>query len=394
MTSARPGVTSAEVVVVGGGILGAATAHQLAGRGHRVVVLERGAVNREGSGTTAGNLHMQAIHARRPGQAIPVDVARFLPLQLAAARWWASIEDELGTSVELRRNGGFMVAETEQQLEELRHKRELEAAAGVESEIVSGDEARRVIPLLSPAVLAADFCPADGYANPLLVTPAFLAAAVRAGAEVHPFSAVTAVTRQGTGWLVETPRQSFAAPFVVNVAGPWIAEVAAMSGLTVEMAPLAIQMLLTVRVEPVLGHLVQHIGEGLSVKQVTAGHILVGGGWPALSLDLAGRSKPSVASILGNVEQAGRILPFLRNLRLLRAWAGPLAATRDEMPVIGSPPGEPTYLVCGGTYSFTLAPLWARCLTALIEGSSPPVSLDGLGLDRLLGGRRLEGTAS
>jgi sarcosine oxidase subunit beta len=388
MISDRPSVTTADVVVIGGGILGAATAHRLAVRGHRVVVLERGAVNREGSGTTAGNLHMQAVHARRPGQAIPVDVARFLPLQLAAGRYWASIEDDLETSVELRRSGGFMVAETDEQVEELHHKRALEAAVGLESEIVTGDEARQALPLLSPTVLEADWCPADGYANPLLVTPAFLRVAQRAGAEVRPFTPVTAVARQGSGWLVETARESFAAPYVVNVAGPWIAEVAAMSGFVVEMAPLAIQMLLTVRVEPVLGHLVQHIGEGLSVKQVTAGHILVGGGWPALALNLAGRSKPSVASVLGNVEQAGRILPFLHGLRVLRVWAGPLAATRDEMPVIGSPPGEPGYLVAGGTYSFTLAPLWARCLAALVEGSPPPVSLEGIGLERLLGAAR------
>jgi sarcosine oxidase subunit beta len=120
------------------------------------------------------------------------------------------------------------------------------------------------------------------------------------------------------------------------------------------------------------------------VKQVTAGQVLVGGGWPARNLDLEGRSSVSVANAFGNARQAVRILPFLGGLRLLRAWAGPLAATSDEMPVIGSPADQPGYLVAGGTYAFTLAPLWARCLRALVERATPPIDLSGLGLDRLL----------
>jgi sarcosine oxidase subunit beta len=379
---------TADVVVIGAGILGAASAHVLSSAGHRVVILERGPANREGSGSTAGNLHIQAIHSRRPGQAIPVDVARFLPLQLAALESWKTIEDELGCSVELRQNGGFMVAETEEQLAELRHKQSLEAAHGMPTELVGGDDARRELPQLSPRVLAADFCPLDGYANPLLVTPAYIASAQRHGAELHPFSAVRAIERLAAGgYLVQAGSQSYSTPVVINVAGPWIARVAAMTGLEVAMAPLAIQMLVSERIAPTLTHLVQHVGEGMSVKQVTAGQVLIGGGWPALGLDLDGRSPISVASALGNARQAVRILPFLAGLRLIRAWAGPLAATSDEMPVIGAPPGEPGYLVAGGTYAFTLAPLWARCLRALVEGESPPVDLSGIGLDRLLGYR-------
>ena len=78
-----------------------------------MALLERGPVNREGSGTTAGNLHIQAIHARRPGnQLVPVDPGRLLPLQVLASQYWSTIEDDLEQPVELRRGGGFMVAET------------------------------------------------------------------------------------------------------------------------------------------------------------------------------------------------------------------------------------------------------------------------------------------
>jgi sarcosine oxidase, subunit beta len=375
---------TSDVLIVGAGILGAATAYHLAAAGHAVVVLERGPVNREGSGTTAGNVHIQAIHARRPGQIAPVDIGRMLPLQAMASKYWSTIEDDLERRVELRRGGGFMIAETAAEMAELRRKHALESAAGLRTELMDGDAARAAFPLLSPRVAMADWCDADGYANPLLVTGAYLDAAARHGAGVHPFTPVTGIARQRAGYLVTAGEQQWSAPVVVNLAGPWISSVAALTGIDIEMNPVAIQMHLTVRIPPVMDCLVQHIGQGLSVKQVAAGQILAGGGWPARTLDLGGRSPASVDSLRGNLDLAVGILPFLSRLRLLRMWAGPLAATPDEMPVIGEIPGWPGYFLAGGTYAFTLAPLWARCLAALIEGREPPVSLAGLSPGRLM----------
>ena len=382
---AATAAATADVVVIGAGILGAATAYHLSCAGHTVTVLERGPVNREGSGATAGNLHIQAMHARRPGQAVPVDVGRMLPLQVAAGQYWATVQDELGRSVELRQGGGFSVAETDADVAELHRKHALEAAAGLPTELMDGEAARQAFPLLSRSVQLADWCPLDGYANPLLVTGAYLDAAVRHGARVHAFSPVTSVDpAPGGGYLVQAGPVSVSAAAVMNLAGPWITPVVALSGIPLAMNPVAIQMHITTRVPPVMDCLVQHIGHGLSVKQVAAGQVLVGGGWPARTLDLGGRSVASVDSLRGNLALAVGILPFLSRLRLLRMWAGPLAATPDEMPVIGEIPGWPGYFLAGGTYAFTLAPLWARCLAALIEGREPPVPLAGLSPGRLM----------
>lgn len=381
------GVLTADAVIVGAGVLGAAAAHHLARAGHRVVILERGAPGREGSGTTAGNLHIQAVHSQRPGQEVPLDNARFLPLQRAASERWETLEEELGASVEMRRSGGFTVAETPGQHAELVEKHAWETSAGIPTEVLDGDAARAALPQLGRTVIAATWCALDGYANPLKVTPAYLSSAARSGARTHPYSPVRRIDRRREGWRVTAGRDGglvVDAPVVVDTAGPWLGRVAAMAGAALRMSPVAIQMHSTVRLPPTLPHLVQHIGEGLSVKQVAAGNLLIGGGWPARTLDLEGRSLPSLASLHGNVRLAARVLPFLADLRLLRMWAGPLAATPDEMPLIGEVPGLPGFLVAGGTYAFTFAPLWGETLRCLAESKPPPVDIADLGPGRLM----------
>jgi len=377
-------VTAVDVVVIGAGILGAATAHHLSAAAARVVVLERGSPNREGSGTTAGNLHIQAVHTKRPGQAIPLDNVRFLPLQAAASALWADVEAELDADVELRRSGGWMLAESAADEAELRDKAPHEREHGIVTELLDGDAARSALPVLGRTVRAATWCPDDGYANPLKVTPAYLRSAMRLGATVHAHTPVTGLQRDGAVWRVSTTRGDWVAPAVIVVAGPWIRDIVAMAGVTVAAAPVAIQMHVTVRVPHVLPNLVQHISEGLSVKQVAAGQILIGGGWPAAALDLAGRSPISVRSMQGNLAQATRLLPFLGELTLLRVWAGPLAATPDEMPVVGEVPGAPGLFLAGGTYAFTFAPLWARLLTEMVTGSGLSLDVKDLGVDRLV----------
>ncbi|WP_155989002.1 FAD-binding oxidoreductase [Nocardiopsis sp. CNT312] len=376
-------MTGFDAVVIGAGVLGAATALDLAESGLSVLVLERGAPNREGSGTTAGNLHIQAVHTRRPGQAVPLDSQALLPAQKASGQLWAEAEERLDADLEVRRNGGFMVAETPGQCAELRTKHLWEEQSGLRTEVLDGDAAREALPLLGPTVEAATWCSDDGYANPLKVAPAYLAAARRNAAQVRAFTPVTGLQRRGARWRVETPAGHYDTPVVINVAGPWIGDVCAMAGLRLRMSPVAIQMHATVRERPLLHHLVQHIGEGMSVKQVTSGNLLIGGGWPARRMEQEGRSHASSRSLTGNVAQAARILPVLSGLRLLRMWAGPLAATPDEMPLIGAVPGAPGFYVAGGTYAFTFAPLWGETLGRLIREEQPRVDVSPFSPDRL-----------
>ncbi|NRG42306.1 FAD-binding oxidoreductase [Rathayibacter sp. VKM Ac-2835] len=378
-------MATADVVIVGGGVLGAATAFELVERGLDVVLLERALPGRQGSGTTAGNLHIQAIHSRRPDQDVAVDAGRLVPLQRTASELWGTVAERLGRDVGIVRSGGFTVAETEDDLAELHAKAVWEAAAGIPTEVLDGDAARAALPQLGASVLGATWCPWDGYANSLLATPAYLAAARARGARIYTDAPVTALRRESGAWRVESPLGVVSAPVVVNAAGPWIQQVSALAGVGLRMAPLAIQMLETVRAPRFLPHLVQHIGIGLSVKQVLSGSVVIGGGWPASELQLGGITPVRDESVAGNLGDAVRVVPEIAGLRLARAWSGPLAATPDEMPVVGEVPGLEGLYVEGGTYAFTFSPLWARTVADRITGVAPLHDVDDLGPARLLG---------
>ena len=381
---------TADVIVIGAGVVGAAVAHSAASSGLRVTVLESGQPGQQGSGTTAGNVHIQTIHTRRPGQQVPVDVRRLLPLQRAARLLWEHWEERIGP-VGFRRSGGFMVAETDEQVADLQRKHEWETENGIPTEVLDGDAARRTLPLFGPSVAAATWCEWDGFADPALVTPALIRRSGTVGADVRVNTPVTGVDRTANGWRVFAGTDVWTAPVVINAAGPWIAEVAAMAGTTIRMTPTAIQMHTLRPGGHSLPFVIAHVGEGLSVKQTDDGAVMVGGGWPAGPFDGARPAPIEPSSTTGNLAQVKRILPAIGARQLDRVWTGPLAATPDEMPVIGEIPGAPGLFVVGGTYSFTFAPLWGELVTALVQGIAPALDVTDLGPDRLTTGPTLEG---
>ncbi|NUP25968.1 MAG: FAD-binding oxidoreductase [Nocardia sp.] len=359
-----------DAVVIGAGIVGAATATALTRAGSRVAVLDRSVPNTAGSGTTAGNLHIQTIHARRPGQGIPVDVELLLPLQKATSGLWDDLADSV-PDLGLVRCGGFMVAETADQVRRLHTKYAWERAAGIPTEVLTGDEARRALPTLGPTVEAATWCDWDGFAEPDMAGPALLRQAVIEGATMHSNTPVTALHRTSEGWEVRTPAGNWHTPVVIDAAGPWMADIAALAGVPLDLTPTSLQMHSLAAAPKTLEVLVQHVG-------------VLGGGWPAGPFHTSHAAPALESSTAGNLAQVARLLPALSGGPLLDTWTGPVVTTPDEMPVIGGLDGAPGIFLAGGTYSFTFAPLWAELLTALALGRATSLDVSAFSPSRLV----------
>ncbi len=364
-----------DVLVVGGGLVGCATAYHLAAAGAAVLLVEQHELNGKASGQNAGSLHFQLEHRLvEQSDALAEHFAVTIPLNKVAIEEWAGLEGRLDTGLDLVMEGGLMVAETADEVRKLERKFRLEQQSGLPISLLDGDQARALAPALSERVIAAAFCPREGQANPRLVTLAFAGAARRCGANLRTGTSLVAASRRSTGGFAvkladsSGGAESLVADVMLNAGGAWAGEIAAVSGLGLPVSALGLTMNVTNRTGRLLGHLIQHIGRRLSMKQVKDGNLLIGGGWPSRLVAKTGARRAELipASVLGNLRIAGEIIPAVKSLALLRSWTGIVTETPDELPILGEVRSCPGYFVATGGAGFTLGPTFGRLMSELI----------------------------
>lgn len=365
-----------DTLVIGGGLLGSAVAYYLAKAGSSVLLVEKDQINRQASGQNAGSLHFQLEYRMiENGEDAANKAAEAMPLHLHAQHAWAGLEAELGAPVGVVQHGGFMVAETPQQVERLARKVALEQASGLETGLLDGDEVRRRAPYLGPSILAAAFCPSEGKADPRRCSLAYANAAVRLGAQLRTRSGVAAIARARHGWNVTLEDGSVQrAATIVITAGAWSGRVAQMAGTVLPVSPVGLTMTATARSAPLVRHLVQHAGRRLSMKQTVEGNVLIGGGWPARLhhehglIDLERKPELLLASLAGNMAAAAAVVPGVAHLPVLRVWTGMTALVADQLPLIGEVPRAAGAFIATGGSAFTLGPTYARVLANKVLG--------------------------
>ncbi len=177
---------SPDVLVIGGGIVGAASAYHLAKRGADVLLLEADGL---ASGATGRNLGFIWVHTRRVGPE--------LDLVMATRNGLEELPEELGTDFGLRCRGGLIYFTSEAQGAIVREFVERRTADGVPMQLLDGAEARELAPILPDSVLGASFCPLDAQIDPRRYVRAFALAAQRHGARIHEGTAARAITTDG-----------------------------------------------------------------------------------------------------------------------------------------------------------------------------------------------------
>ncbi|WP_277980256.1 NAD(P)/FAD-dependent oxidoreductase [Sphingomonas phyllosphaerae] len=373
---------AADVLIIGGGLIGCAAAWHLARAGTDVLLVERGELNAGASGQNAGSLHFQ-IERRflEHGEALADQAARTVALSRLAIAEWRDLPAALGDDrLDVAMQGGLMVAQSDDEVRLLERKAALEARWGLPTELIDGAQARAIAPYLADDVRAASFLADEGHANPRLVTRALADAAASAGARLRPRTALRALVPAPGGWRATLRRGTadveVAAAAVLIAAGAWTMAVGALAGVHLPVFPIGLQMNVTERVAPFLPHLVQHVGRRLSMKQAHDGNVLIGGGWPSRlargegGFDLARAPMVLPDSLTGNLAVAAATVPRVGALNLIRTWTGVVAITADQLPLAGAVPGRPGLFVIAGGSGFTLGPTLARVVSAEMLGRS------------------------
>ncbi len=228
--------THAQAVVIGGGVIGCSILYHLAKLGWSdVVLLERSELTSGSTWHAAANIH--GLH----------DVTNISPLQHYTMNLYKELEAETGQSCGIFQPGSLYLAQTEEREHQLRLQEAKARRYGMNFHEVSRDEAERLHPLVDyDGIRCIMFEPDGGNVDPSGVTNAYAMGARQRGAEIHRFTPVTGTELQPDGtWIVRTDKGDIRTPWVVNAAGLWAREVAAMVGLDLPLLPTEHQYFVT-----------------------------------------------------------------------------------------------------------------------------------------------------
>ncbi|MGB3306491.1 MAG: FAD-binding oxidoreductase [Thermomicrobiales bacterium] len=368
--------STAEIVIVGGGVIGTSIAWHLARRGARVTLLEQRGLAAAASGASAGGVRQQGRDLRE------------MPLAIRSIARWEHLSKELEADIHYFREGHIQVTECEDDLPRMRESVARQRAAGLDIRLVEGDELRDLVPGITPNALAGTYTANDGHANPILTTHAFAAAAQRAGATIRLQTRVTGIERRdGTITGVATTNGRVGCDWLVLAAGAWSTDLARAFDIDLPVTPIGLQMMATTPMPPQLRQVVGALNRKLSLKQIPSGNYVIGGGWPGdpdLGKSLA---TPRYTSILGSMTDSSAIYPELRKARLERVWVGIEAETSDLVPILGPLPGIDNLTVATGFtgHGFALSPIVGQLMSELILDGEPSIPLAELSFARFAG---------
>lgn len=390
------------VIIIGAGIIGAACARTLSRRGMDVTIVDRGAAAGGTSSSGEGNL---LVSDKGPGAEL--ELAQY------SLRLWRTLgpalEAETGhgfPSIEFERKGGVVAALDPQQSEALGRFADGQRHAGVEAQPLSVDEALFLEPELSPAVTSAVYYPEDAQVQPAIAAEAFLASARAAGTRVLVNTVVTGPLLDSDGKLVGvvTSSGSVAADCVIVAAGPWSGDVAERLGGTLSVGPRKGFLLVTSRMPHRIFHKVydadyvgavgsdEHDLQTCTVIESTAsGTVLIGSSRQHVGFD----SGLDIEALRKIAEKAVRLMPFLSEMSVMRAYCGFRPFARDHLPVIGQDPGVPGLWYAAGHEGagIGLAPATAEMLASLMLGEQPAIAASPFAPGRASLAGSLAGTA-
>lgn len=312
-----------DVVILGGGIVGASAALMLARKGQQVVLLERDFCGSHASGVNYGGV-------RRQGRPLSQ-----LPLSQRAHEIWGNLHELIGIDGEYVRSGHLKLARSHADMTALHAYAEASRGFGLGLQLLDHAELRARFPWVGDVAVGASLCPDDGHANPRLVSPAFARAAQRLGTQVFEQAKVIQVEHDGQAFQVLSANGlQVRAPWLLNCAGAWAGSVAAKFGEPVPMHSGYPAMLVTEPLPVVMDVSTGVEGGGIYARQVARGNCVLGGGQGfALGPEQA---RPGQAAVLEILRNAAELYPFLAGAQAIRTWSGTEGYLPDREPVIGA----------------------------------------------------------
>jgi sarcosine oxidase subunit beta len=353
---------SADVVIIGGGIVGASIAWHLTAAGCRnVLIVER--ESHQGKGSTGKSMGgVRAQFATAPN----------IQMSLYSIKFYSEFDEQLGQPAGYRPQGYLFVATGQKHIDYLRTNQALQHALGLtQAHMVSRDDIiARVPQLRSDDIVGGSFCPTDGFVDPYSVMTGFTSSAVDHGARVWRSTEITAIRRNGRGITgVETTRSPVDTRVVVNAAGAWAAPIARLAGVDLPVEPLRRQLVPT---EPFreISHeipMVIDMTNGFHFRPESLGFLLA---WNDPEETTGYKTDFEPTFIEKILDRAADRVPCFENVAVnpKRAWAGLYEMSPDHHCILGPVEEVPGFFCANGFsgHGVMHAPSTGRILADLI----------------------------
>ena len=367
---------SAEVIIIGGGIIGCAIAYYLAKEGSSVIVLEGSDhIGNGGSSRNGGGVRQSGRDPRE------------LPLVMYGIKhFWPTLSEELEVDCEYHQDGNLRLGKSEKHRQILEGLTDRAVKVGLDVKMIDGDEVRRINPYLSDEVTCASWCPTDGHANPLTTTLGYYKAARKLGVRFVTGEKVTELRKtRGKLSQVITEHHVYSGDTVVLAAGLASREIAATVGIDIPMQPAMLEALVT-EAEPHMFDQMLGTAEADFYGHQTKHGSFVFGGSSGLEGFTKDNGTPICYSKTAPCICRGIIkyFPDLADAKIVRTWAGWMDRCADGVPVLGTVEEVPGLILAAGFsgHGFGIAPAVGNQLAQLIFTGETTVDITALHYDR------------
>ena len=367
---------TAEVVIIGGGIIGCATAYYLAKKGCSVIVLEGSDyIGNGGSSRNGGGV-------RQSGRD---------PRELPMVMWgiqniWPTLSEELDVDVEYTQKGNLRLGKTDAHLKILQGLTDKAKACGLDVRMIDGNEVRQINPYLSEEVIGASWCPTDGHANPLTATLGYYKKARELGARFITGEPVEKILKnKGKARKVVTQNNVYEGEKILVAAGYESRMITESVGIDIPMQPLKMECLVT-EAQPYMFEQMLGTAEADFYGHQSKHGSFVFGGSTGLEAYNKDNGKLISTSLGASCTCRGimKYFPALSDAKIVRAWTGYIDECADKIPVISPVEEVPgLYLACGFTgHGFGIAPGAAYNIAEMMTEGTTTVDMKEFRYDR------------
>ena len=381
-----------DVVVIGGGIIGLSSAYYLLSSGKKVALIEK---NHIGSGASGACDDMILLQSKKPGV--------LLEMAMESLNLYRRLSEELKIDIEFESRGGMILIENQQQLDVMEPYVEKQRSYGLDVHLIEKRDIKKKHPFATETVIASTYSDKDSQVNPLKVVRGFLGRSLAMGLELRKQTRITELSKKNGCWNIACDQGApLESQYVVNAAGAWAADIGNLVGIDIPITAQKGQIVVTEKI-PTLGQeniwsaeyivskllpelmktwdeLTRKLGLGFAFSQTHEGNYLIGS---TRELGIFDKRTDFVAlNVL--IKQALKFFPILKNINVIRCFAGLRPAVSDGTAIISEVADRQGFYIAAGHGGdgIALAPITGKLITKLINGEDTGFNMKEVSFQR------------